>query len=64
MCSSSPEPTGPRPRVMIVMEDGEVFLAITRPGAAVERVPLTQRDVLRLVGEGAQVLATDNSAVG
>lgn len=56
MCSNSPEPTGPRTRVMIVMEDGEVFLAITHPGAAVERVPLTQRDVLRLVGEGASAL--------
>lgn len=42
--------------MMIVMEDGEVFLAITRPCAPVERVRLTQRDVLRLVGEGVRAI--------
>lgn len=36
--------------MMIVMEDSETFLAITCPCAPVERVPLTQRDILRLLG--------------
>ncbi len=66
MCSNSPEPTGPRTRVMIVMEDGEVFLAITRPGVAVERVALSMRDLLRLVKQVAQalVLKTNPGHIG
>ncbi|WP_323034091.1 hypothetical protein [Pararhodobacter sp.] len=48
--------SGPRARVMIVMEDGGVFLAITRPGESVVRVPLSQRDLLRLVGEAARAV--------
>ncbi|MGQ3671203.1 hypothetical protein ACT6QG_02275 [Xanthobacter sp. TB0136] len=49
--------SGPRTRVMIVVEDGGVFLAITRPRAPVERVALTMRDLLRLVGEAARGLS-------
>ncbi len=49
---------------MIVMEDGGAFLAITRPGESVVRVPLSQRDLLRLVGEAARAATCSASRIG